>query len=96
MTSRVLYSDGGVSLAINESEDIHILPLTLPLPPEMTDTSEHPRDTSNTVHTAEINAIELEDLPFRPVSLVEQIELSLSLEKSEFVKLGNIFLNGLQ
>ena len=93
MTSRVLYSDGGVSLVINESEDIHILPLTLPLPPEMTDISELSLDTSNTAHAAETDATELVDMTFFPVSLVEQIELSSSVDILEFVHDGMYFIH---
>ena len=73
MASRALYSDSCISLAINGTEDIHTLSLTLPLPSDMTDTSEPPLVVPDTADAAETNATELVDVPFCPVSLVEQI-----------------------
>ena len=98
MASRVLYSDGDFSLAIDGTKDIHTLPLTLTLPPDTSYMSEHPLDSSDTADATGTNATELADLPFCTVLLVEkveQIELSSLVDDYIFLMMAYILSTSL-
>ena len=92
MASRKLFSDGGFSLAIDWTEDIHTLPFTLPLPPNTLDTSKRLLDTSDAADTAELMLQNSQTYHFF-VSLVDQIKLLSSVDKLQYVNDGTDFIH---